>query len=255
MSDINYQKLIKCIKPYIKDLQHAATLQDANVIAEVIKNKLSINQNIPTKDKCRALLICLRDEWPDQKGNIQKFLYHDGFKFIKDDKLTIVYGQLVNCLLALVTKEEEYLNNIVNNWQDDKSEAGNFFKSFKDLLENIDHEIYNFENDTKAVSDKEKRGDIIEKTKFDNDEDKDQEAETNFDESKIRIYIMNKKKLKKQKRVNLMWLLLAVVILLIIFYAINYGILMMKKEVVPIATDAKAAGTVEILPNNFNIDY
>ena len=111
------------------------------------------------------------------------------------------------------------------------------------------------ENDTKAVSDKEKRGDIIEKTKFDNDEDKDQEAETIFDESKIRIYIMNKKKLKKQKRVNLMWLLLAVVILLIIFYAINYGILMMKKEVVPIATDAKVAGTVEILPNNFNIDY
>ena len=254
MCDINYQKLIRRIKTDIKGLQHAATSQDANVIAKDIKNKLSINQNIPTKDKWRALLICLRDEWPDQKGNIQKFLYHDGFKFIKDDKQIIVYGQLVNCLLALVTKEE-YLNKIVNNWQDDKSEAGNVFKSFKDLLENIDHEIYNFENDTKAVSDKEKRGDIIEKTKFDNDEDKDQEAETIFDESKIGIYIMNKKKLKKQKRVNLMWLLLAVVILLIIFYAINYGILMMKKEVVPIATDAKAAGTVEILPNNFNIDY
>lgn len=252
MSDINYQKLIKRIKTDIKDLQHAATSQDANEIAKDIKNKLSINQNIPTKDKWRALLICLRNEWPDQKGNIQKFLYNDGFKFIKDDEQIIVYGQLVNCLLALVTKEE-YLNEIVNN--DDKSEAGNVFKSFKDLLENIDHEIYNFENDTKAVSDKEKRGDIIEKTKFDNDEDKDQEAETIFDESKIRIYIMNKKKLKKQKRVNLMWLLLAVVILLIIFYAINYGILMMKKEVVPIATDAKAAGTVETLPNNFNIDY
>lgn len=252
MSDINYQKLIRRIKPDIKELQHAATSQDANVIAKEIKNKLSINQNIPTKDKWRALLICLRNEWPDQKGNIQKFLYNDGFKFIKDDEQIIVYGQLVNCLLALVTKEE-YLNEIVNN--DDKSEAGNVFKSFKDLLENIDHEIYNFENDTKAVSDKEKRGVIIEKTKFDNDEDKDQEAETIFDESKIRIYIMNKEKLKKQKRVNLMWLLLAVVILLIIFYAINYGILMMKKEVVPIATDAKAAGTVEILPNNFNIDY
>lgn len=252
MCDINYQKLIRRIKTDIKGLQHAATSQDANVIAKDIKNKLSINQNIPTKDKWRALLICLRDEWPDQKGNIQKFLYNDGFKFIKDDEQIIVYGQLVNCLLALVTKEE-YLNEIVNN--DDKSEAGNVFKSFKDLLENIDHEIYNFENDTKAVSDKEKRGDIIEKTKFDNDEDKDQEAETIFDESKIGIYIMNKKKLKKQKRVNLMWLLLAVVILLIIFYAINYGILMMKKEVVPIATDAKAAGTVEILPNNFNIDY
>lgn len=253
MSDINYQKLIRRIKPFIKELQHAATFQDANVIANEIKNKLSINPNIPTKDKWRALLICLRDEWPDQKGNIQKFLYHDGFKFIKDDKQIIVYGQLVNCLLALVTKEE-YLNKIVNNWQDDKSEAGNVFKSFKDLLENIDHEIYNFENDTKAVSDKEKRGDIVE-TEFDNGEDKDQEAETIFDESKIGIYVMNKKKLKKQKRVNLIWLLLAVVILLIIFYAINYGILMMKKEVVPIATDAKAAGTVEILPNNFNIDY
>lgn len=244
MSYFKSKDLIKRCKTEIKELKHAATPMVEKTNANKINGLLIEKKDISTEDKWRALLICLRDEWPDQKENIQKFLDYDGFNFIKGDKQQEVYKQLVNCLLALVTPEKK------------GGEMGKFFESFKNLLKNIENEIYYFSE--KTIEDKEsyksKRSEIIKDIDRSMKDSQKTEADI-IDESKIEDYIKNRIALKQVKPVDPMWLWLAVAIILLIFYVINYYILMMKREVVPIATDAKAVGTVEMLPNDLNIDY
>lgn len=265
MSYFKSKYLIKYIKKYIKEIPLESGETKEKIIRALLMNNPNIKKAIltddpssagkatwmakflkyvSTEDKWRALLICLRDEWPDQKENIQKFLDYDGFNFIKGDKQQEVYKQLVNCLLALVTPEKK------------GGEMGKFFESFKNLLKNIENEIYYFSE--KTIEDKEsyksKRSEIIKDIDRSMKDSQKTEADI-IDESKIEDYIKNRIALKQVKPVDPMWLWLAVAIILLIFYVINYYILMMKREVVPIATDAKAVGTVEILPNDSNIDY
>ena len=254
MSYFKSKDLIKCCKTKIEELKGAATPMAETENANAIKTLLK-GTGIPTEDKRRALLICLHDEWSDQKENIQKFLDYDGFNFIKGDQQQEVYKQLVNCLLALIMRGK-YGDDSWDDAQGIISKTEKFFESFKDLLESIDHEIYHFGNE---IKDPTRSSESIASAIIKNIDDRLKYRQKLdafiIDKSKIEKYIYNKIALKKVKPVDPMWLLLAVAFILLIFYVINYGILMRKREVVPIATDAKAAETVEILPNDLYIDY